>query len=138
MTESQMTTFFKGYLATHPPIQSEVYELKICNGKSLPFSAIKEHQIQALLEVENVGLYHKLTDPPVFYGMNSRFNSPRPFDCMYLKGIPGFIVVWFYKPRQPKSFIKIPIENFIEMDNNANRKSFTEEMAKECGEELAL
>lgn len=123
-----MTSLFRGYLLNNPPKESEVYELKIGKTNSIPFSNIKPHQIPTLLKVQEEGFYHKISDPPVFYGMNSRFNSARPFDCMFLKGVKAYMVIWFYVPRQPKVFYKIPVVNFKQMIDNSIRKSFTEEM----------
>lgn len=137
MTESQMQTFFRDYLALNPPKESEVYELKISKKRSLEFDRVKEHQIEALLGVGD-GLFHKITDPPMFYGSQTRFNKPRPFDCFYLRDVKGYLIVWFYVPRQKKVFYKIPIVKFITLRDNANRKSFTEEMISEIGEKLYL
>lgn len=133
MKESQMQTLFSTYIKIHPPIQSEVYELKICKGTSLPFDSLKLHQEKALLNCQKDGLFHKITDPPVFYGMNTRFNSPRPFDCMYLTKVKAFVIILFYKLRKPKIYIKIPIENFIKERDISSRKSLTEARALEIG-----
>lgn len=132
MRESEMQTIFGKYIRLHPPIQSEAYELKICKSTSLPFNSLKEHQIEALMGVEK-GFYHKLTDPPIFYGGKMRFNVPRPFDCMFLKKIIGFVVLWYYKSRKTKVFIKIPIRQFLQERDSSKRKSLTELRALEIG-----
>jgi len=128
-----MQTLFRDYIKHNSPIFPEVYELKICKSTSLPFDAVKKHQTKALLDSKKFGFFHKLTDPPIFYGGKMRFNLPRPFDCMWLIGVKAFVVVWFYKPRQPKIFIKIPIQNFIDLEGKSVRKSMTEEMALSIG-----
>jgi len=138
MTEKDMQTLFSKHVKKYPLSTSEVYELKICKGTSLPFDALQEHQIKALVEAEDSGLFHKITDPPIFYGGQMRFNVPRPFDCMYLINVPAFVVLWFYKPRKPKIFIKIPIKSFLKCKEEAERKSITEQMALEIGTEILI
>ena len=137
MREADMQVMFCQYLRLKQSKQSAVFELKICKGTSLPFDSVKEHQIKALTAVKN-GFYHKLTDPPVFAGMNTKFNSPRPFDCFYLIGIEAFIVIWFYHERKPKEFIFIPIEVFLKEKENSTRKSLTEVKAKEIGTTIKI
>lgn len=137
MTESQMQTFFRDYISDNPPSLPEVYELKICKERSLAFNAVKPHQ-EASLKMATSGLFYKITDPPIFYGGQMRFNVPRPFDCIYFTEIKGFVVVWFYKPREKKVFIKIPIDKFIELRRSITRKSMTEEMALSIGTPLYL
>jgi hypothetical protein len=98
-----------------------VYELKICKGSSLPFNAVKDHQIKGLLEAET-GLYHKITDFPIFAGNKMRFNHPKPWDCAMFNKTIGYVVVWFYKPRQPKIFHKIAIKDFLKLKNGVSQK----------------
>lgn len=121
-----MQTIFGNLLKNNPPRETEVYELKICKGTSLPFASVKEHQIEALKKVETAGFYHKLSDPPVFYGMNTRFNIKRPFDCLCIVRAKAFLVFWFYKPKQLKRFIKVRINDFLELKDKIGKKSFTE------------
>lgn len=135
MRESDMQTLFRDYIKSRPPEASEVYELKICKSTSLGFDAVKPHQIEALLDAEKYGLFHKITDPPIFYGGEMRFNVPRPFDCMYLKNTRAFVILWFYVPRKPKIFYKIHIDKWLELKASADRKSITPQMAKEIAEE---
>ena len=134
-----MQTIWTKYIESNPPKQSEVWELKIIKTKSLRFDAVKEHQRKALLDAKSSGLYHKIQDIPVsYYSLKSRFTHHSPFDCMFLKGVPAFVLVWFYKPRQKKKFIKIKIKDFLEMEKGADRKSFTEEMALDFGHEINI
>lgn len=132
MKESQMQVFFRNHLAHHQPEVPEAYELKIVRGTSLPFDAVKEHQAQSLIDTKK-GFFYKITDPPMFYGGKMRFNVPRPFDCIFLTNVQGYVVVWFYKPRQPKVFYKIPILTFMKEKRESARKSLTEDRAKEIG-----
>jgi hypothetical protein len=105
------------------------FELKLVKGKSLPFNALAEHQEKALLAVAGEGLYHKISDFPVFANNKMRFNRPKPFDAFFLSQTMAYVVVVFYKPRKKKNVYYIKIEDWIYMRERANRKSVTEEMA---------
>lgn len=138
MRESDFQTLFGKFIRAKKPNHSAVFELKLCKGTSIPFDVVKDHQIKALQEVSGTGFYHKLIDPPIFGDMKTRFNAPRPFDCLYLIGIEAFVVVIFYHERQPKKFIFIPIEKFVKEKESSARKSLTEARAKELGTEISL
>lgn len=134
-----MQVLFGKYMRAKKPSNSAVFELKIVkNNHALPFDAVKPHQIKALLEVSESGFYHKITDPPVFANMQTRFNHPRPFDCMYLIGTEAFVVIWYYHERQPKKFIFIPISIFLIEKAFNKRKSLTEIKAREIGSEISI
>ena len=135
-----MQTLFGKYLRKSPPKDSEVYELKICKGTSLPLDSVQQNQIDALCQSERGSFYHKLTDPPVFTGMNTRFNLRRPFDCMCLVNVKAFVVVWFYRARQIKVFYKIPIEEFLRVKKAliGKRKSLTLDMVQKMGEPIFI
>jgi hypothetical protein len=135
MTEKNMQTFFGKYLQKNLPVSTEVYELKICKGKSLPFNMVKDHQIEGLLKAET-GLYHKITDFPMFAGSKIRFNRPKPFDCICFNKASSFIIIWFYIPRAKKVFYKIKIKDFLKCKETAERKSITEEMASKIGTQI--
>jgi len=98
-----------------------VFELKLCKEKSLPFEAVAAHQVKALLRVEGEGLYHKISDMSM---------GEKPFDCFYLAELPAYVVPVFYIPRKQKTAYYIRIKNFIKMMKGADRKSFTEVMAR--------
>jgi len=122
-----MQIMFTKYIKLHPPVSSECYELKICKGISLPFNAVKEHQVANLVDCEtDSGLFYKIQDMHAANG----FADPKPFDCFYTCNTKAFIVIWFYKPRQPKIFYKIPIFEWIGASKGATRKSITEDMVK--------
>lgn len=109
-----------------------VFELKFCKGKSLPFSALAEHQEQALLAVSSIkGLHYKIFDSPFFKDPKGRmrFTKPKPFDCFFLKGTSAYVVIMFWIPRKKKNVYYIKIDDWLAMKNESNRKSTTEEMA---------
>lgn len=132
-----MQVLFNKYLKTNPPNRATAYELKICKGNSLSFNAVKEHQRQGLLDAKK-GLYHKISDSPIFAGNMTRFTNPKPFDCLYLKDAIGYVVILFYKPRKPKVTYMINIYSFLDEEKKSERKSLTEEKAKEIADEIII
>jgi penicillin-binding protein-related factor A (putative recombinase) len=138
MTEKDMQVLFGEILKNNPPKETEVYELKICKKSSLPFSAIKDHQLESLYLSEAAGLYHKLSDPPIFRGMRTRFNIKRPFDCFYLTHVKAFLVIWFYKRGEKKQFIKIKVKDFIDFKRRSIKKSLTEKEALAISSEIIV
>ena len=123
-----MQTLFGKYLMENPPRETRVYELKFTAGKSIRFDSLKEHQREALKQAESVGLYHRITDQPWIKDRPWTYTLKKPFDCLFAK-CKAYVVVWFYKPRKPKRFYAIRIQNFLKMEKKIPRKSFTEEMA---------
>jgi len=108
------------------------FELKFCKGTSLPFNALADHQIKALLDAAcDFGLFHKITDQPVFKGSKARFTRPKPFDCFFLTNTDSYVVVMFWIPRKKKNVYYISIETWVYMVEAAGRKSLNEEMAIE-------
>jgi len=118
MRESNFQTLFTKWLKEKWQ-GTGAFELKICKKKSLPFSAVKEHQINALKAVKDRVHVHKISD-----------FSPglKPYDCYSLAMEKAFIAVMFYVPRQPKGFYLIDVDDFLELKIDAKRKSFTEDM----------
>lgn len=105
-----------------------VFELKLLKGSSIRFDAVKDHQIEALMAVSGEeGLYHKINDLPVFPGCKTRFASPKPFDCFYLKNIPAYIVICVYTPRKKKLFCYIMPEAWTRAKINSKKKSINRE-----------
>ena len=137
MKEKTMQTLFRDYIKKHPPHQTEVYELKICKGTSLPFTSVADHQVEALIQAEE-GLFYKIPDQPISWGANTklRFAAKKPFDCLYIVKSNAYVIIWFYTPRTKKVFIKIPIFAWLDERNTSNRKSLTELKALELGEKI--
>lgn len=103
--------------------QTGVFELKFCKEKSLLFSAVADHQIEALLHTQNSNLTYKIPD----VGMGQK-----PFDCFCLAGVPSWIVVMFYKKGQ-KEFFMISIDDWVRLIKNSERRSLTEDIARVIG-----
>lgn len=96
--------------------KTAAFELKLCKGKSMPFSAVQDHQIAALQAASDKGLVYKIPDA----------GYQNPFDCFSLFRVPAFVVI-----KYEDSFELIPIENFIhERERSKLRKSLTYERAK--------
>ena len=121
--EVEFQTMWHHLLESYPPHQPEVYELKLCKTNRFPFSSVKTHQIIGLLKADT-GLFHKISDAPIFSGMKTRFTAKKPFDCLWIKAKP-FVCILFYVPRKPKLVIKIDICSFIDMRDNSDKKSAT-------------
>ena len=90
-----------------------VFELKFVNEtkrKSLPFSDLKIHQEQSLVAAHTgEGLFHKISDQPIFAGNKTRFTRKKPFDCLYLKRIDAYVVIMWWLPREKKMVYYINI-----------------------------
>lgn len=97
--------------------QTGVFELKHTRGKdSLPFSEVKEHQLNALRACKHGTFAFKISD------IGMVFN---PFDCFSMHHVPAFVVIKF-----PAAFYMIDVDAFIEERNSSVRKSLTEVRAK--------
>lgn len=114
--EQKFTTIFKRWLETHP-MQSSVFELKQTTGYSIPFAAVKEHQINALAQASNSYLIYKIPD-------DSR--GPKPCDIAYFNTAGAYIVVKF-----PEWFVGISIGIFHKEMVNSKRRSLTQKRALE-------
>jgi len=108
-----------------------IFELKLCKGKSIRWDSVRPHQIDSLLKASSEeGLYHKITDPPIYAGAKTRFNAKRPFDCFLLVNVPAYVVVCFWEARKRKTCYYIRISDYVARRNEADRKSFREDEAK--------
>lgn len=123
MKEAQFQTMWHHHLDSHKPMYPEVYELKICKKDTFPFSAVKQHQIDGLINAQE-GMFHKISDSlPVFGGnAHMRFTTKKPFDCLWIKAT-GYVCILFYVPRKPKVVFQIKIDTFIKIMSNYPKKS---------------
>lgn len=104
-----------------------VFELKASKGSSLPYSAVKPHQEQALYNAKHGILAYKIPDDAY---------AQKPFDCFCVAGVPAFVVVMF-NAKSPH-FYMIEIESWMQAKRNAVRKSFTELDAQNYGSKYDL
>lgn len=101
------------------------FELKVSEGNSLPFSAVKDHQVAALQMAAGKGIVYKIGDDSL---------GQKPFDCFVLAGVQAWIVVMFHsKKRGQKEFFMIPVDIWVKEIETSDRKSLTEERAREIG-----
>lgn len=122
MKEKDFQVKFTRWLRYRYPLESAAFELKICKGTSLPFSAVQPHQVSALLAVKNTGLEYKIPDDTM---------GSKPFDCFRLFG-NAFVVVMFYE-RSVNHFYLIDIDIWCHEVSVSTRKSLTENRAIEIG-----
>lgn len=125
MKEKDVQTKFTRWLKKYK--QPGGYELKICKTKSMPFSAVKEHQVHFLVKTQVEGIAHKLSD--FTPGL-------KPYDCFFLHA-PAYVVVAFWEPRNLRVYM-INIDDFLEMRDCSKRKSLTETMARAAGRTINL
>ncbi len=103
------------------------FELKIVKKKSIPFSAVAEHQVNSLLAVESGEFFYKIPDP---HKSATMYSSKRPFDCIKLPALDGFVVLGWYAPRKFWDVCYIKITNFINYSKVSTKKSITLDEAK--------
>ena len=102
------------------------FELKLARGNSLPFSALEEHQKNALLGARHAQIGFKIPDT----------GYTNPFDFFTLSRVDAFVVVQFSNPTartHPKDFYLIDIDAWCKEEETSERKSLTIEKAKEIG-----
>jgi len=117
--EAQFTTDFRHYIRANPPRLPCAIEIKQTTTNSLLFSAVKEHQRDALLAVKyNVqGFLYKIPD-------DSR--GIKPFDMVYFINTQGYVVI-----KYPTFFCFIDIDTFLVEEQRSKRKSLTDTRARE-------
>lgn len=92
---------------------SAIFELKHTRGKDyLPFSAVEEHQINALMAASTSGLIYKISDESQGY---------KPFDCFALRKCDAYIAI-----KYPSFFVLITIKSFMEEKKRSNEKSLSD------------
>ena len=113
-TEAQFTTKFRDWLYFQKKFQPAAFEIKATKSKSIPLSAVKEHQLEALKAVKNGRFYYKIPDDAY---------AQKPFDCFTLKG-SAYIVLAFVEARKLTEFYVIDINEYITMCTQIKRKSW--------------
>jgi len=96
-------------------LRSAAFELKVC-GKSLPFSAVKPHQIAGLLHAKHARIFMKL--PDVGFQM--------PFDDFMLVKSEAYVVIRYGSGR----VVGIDVDDFIAESKVSERRSLTESVAQ--------
>lgn len=97
-------------------MSSSVFEYKQTTTNSLAFSAVKEHQVTALLGCKSEeGFYFKIPDTSFCL---------LPFDAFFFKNAYAYVII-----KYPKAFYVIDIDDFISEDKASKRRSLTSERA---------
>ncbi len=110
--EADFTTkTFRKWLLSQSNFYTSAFEIKQTETDSLPFSAVKDHQIAALLSVRKNGLLYKISD-------ESR--GAKPFDMFFMKNDEAYVVI-----KYPKVFVLIDIEAFVEKKKKEKKKSLS-------------
>lgn len=130
MTEAQFQNHFNKWVKNVWK-RSGVFELKVSKTSSIPFSAVKEHQIDALSAVNNgSGLAYKISDESSGY---------KPFDSWFLIDTPAYVVIMFQaNERGQEEFFMISPQRWMYEQEKSDRKSLTEQRAREIGLWLSL
>lgn len=115
--EAEFGREFRAWIKANP-MPTSAYELKQTTAP-LPFDAVKEHQINALLACRDKdrGLLYKIADDSAGF---------KPFDFFYMNQVFSWVVIKYQK----KGFVIISIDNFLMEKERSKRKSLTWSKAK--------
>lgn len=116
--EANFQTLFRHWLkANFKKFDNCAFELKQTTKNFLPFDAVSEHQLAALLAVQgDKGMLYKIPD-------DSR--GIKPYDMVYLSRAEAYVVI-----RYPKFFCIILVDSFLECKKESGKKSLWEDEAK--------
>lgn len=127
-SEADKTTLFLKY-SKHFLNYSYAFEAKICKELSLPFDAVKDHQISALYQVKHGIFNYKIAD----VGYDSK-----PWDGFQFYMTPAFVIIFWAQKHGDRRFTMIDIDAFCEEKIISERKSLTYERSCEIGKCLEL
>lgn len=123
--EAAFTLLFRHWLKENPlhRVTGAAFELKQTTGTSLPFSAVEDHQLEALAAAWGPeGLIYKISDESRGY---------KPCDMVYLRLASAYIVI-----KYPGFFCLISASVFGAEKRTSKRKSLTAERAREIAEKV--
>ena len=100
MLEKDMQSSFNKW-CQHNWQGSASFELKLCKLPTFNLAKIADHQIANLKLVKHNKLIYKISDSG---------DGQKPFDSICLEQAGAYLVLMFYKPRQPKVFYMIDID----------------------------
>lgn len=116
--EAQFNTLFNKWLKNVYK-KTGAFELKQTQTDSLPFSAVVDHQIQALMNAKHGILVYKIPDS----------GYQNPFDVFTLAGVPAYVVI-----KYPNIICGIDIDMFSTEKALSQRRSLTSKRATELAE----
>ena len=121
MTESQFQTKFNQWLMNIQFEHSFAAELKVTKKHYIAFSAVKQHQLNALWQVKHRRFAYKISD--ISLGL-------KPFDSFFFYKTPAYVVILYYKgPRKINTAYIIDIDRFLDEMKTSKRKSLLEHRA---------
>lgn len=123
VTEADRTTLFLKFAKARIR-ESFAFEAKICKEKSLPFSAVKEHQERNLYQVKHSVFNYKISD--VGY-------DQKPWDGFQLLNQNAYVVIFWYQHRGDRRMTMIDIDTWMAEKEQSDRKSLTFERAIQVG-----
>lgn len=103
-----------------------VFELKLARGESLPFSAVKDHQVSALLAAKKNAIVYKIPD----------IGFQNPFDCLRMENVGAYVVIMYDVSRI--TFHMIDVEIWVKEKETSPRKSLTWSRCCQIGKEFSL
>lgn len=117
--EADFTRVFQKWAkASNAILTPTAFELKQTTTESIPFSAVKDHQLAALEAVaSNQGFIYKISDGSAGF---------KPFDLFYMRQCMAFVVI-----KYPREFFLINVFSFKEEKKSSKRRSLTRERARE-------
>ncbi len=115
--EAKFTLQFRHWLKANP-MHSGAFELKHTSKDSIPFSDVREHQINALQAVKSKGGY--------LYKAPDDSRGAKPFDLFYLRDSHAWVVI-----KYPKCFVIINVDHFVMEAKKSKRRSLTSARAKD-------
>lgn len=126
--EASRTTLFLKY-SKHFFNKTFAFEAKICKEPSLPFDAVKDHQVTSLYQVKHSLFNYKIPD----VGFDQK-----PYDGFQLFQVPAYVIIFWYQHHNDKRFTMIDIDAFCEEKRLSERRSLTYERSCEIGRCLEL
>lgn len=128
MTEADRTTLFMKWAKVHLK-ETFVFEAKICKEKSLPFKAVKPHQVAGLRRA-NMDIFN--------YKIGDHGFDQKPFDGFQMYKVNAYVVVFWYTHPGDRRFSLIPINVWTAEEAFSSRESLTFERAFEIAPVLSL
>ncbi len=124
MTEASRTTLFLKWAKVKYP-KTFAFEAKICKEQSLPFCAVKDHQVAALRRA-NMGIFN--------YKIGDHGFDQKPFDGFQMAHCESLVVIFWYQKRNDRRITLIPINKWTAEIESSDRKSLTYERSCEIGQ----
>lgn len=109
------------------------FELKVERGGTFNRKKIQAHQFEGLALAAGNGLFHKISDSPIFKGMKTRFTAPKCFDCLLMSNASVWIVIAFYKKGQSikeRTVVAVRPADLLSHPTGSIKKTEMEEMGK--------